>query len=106
VARQHTIHYLRPTFADELLRVVTWLGPVQGAKVERAYRVFRVQPLPDKIPVAGRSLQEADDNQGEELVCKASTEWVFVSETGHPRRIPADIATQFARVASNGALVR
>ena len=106
VARQHTILYVRPTFSEELLRVVTWLGPVQGARVERAYRVFRVMPVPDLIPVAGRALPEPDGDKDQELVCRASTEWVFVSESGHPRRIPSDISALFNRVALAAATSR
>ncbi len=106
VARQHTILYVRPTFTDDLLRVVTWLGPVQGARVERGYRVLRVTPVPELIPVAGRSLQGTDGDEGQELVCRASTEWVFVSESGHPRRIPSDISAMFNPVATAMALSR
>lgn len=100
VARQHSIEYVRPTYSDELLRVVTWLGPVRGARVERGYRVLRVEPIPDLIPVAGRSLQGGDGDEGQELVCRAATEWVFVNETGQPRRIPVEIVAQFNSVAS------
>jgi acyl-CoA thioester hydrolase len=106
VARQHTIHYVRPTFSDDLLRVVTWLGAVQGARVERRYRILRVTPVPDLIPVAGRSLVKDESDGGQELVCHASTEWVFVSEAGQPRRIPADIAVQFNPASNTSALPR
>lgn len=99
VARQHSIHYLRPTFADDLLRVVTWLGPAQGARIERRYRVLRVTPPPELIPVAGQSLSPEAGDEGQELVCRASTEWVFVGDAGQPRRIPPEIVAQFNRTA-------
>ncbi|MGE3798698.1 MAG: acyl-CoA thioesterase [Thermomicrobiales bacterium] len=106
VARQHSIQYVRPTFSDDLLRVVTWLGPVQGARVERAYRILRVTPIPDLIPVAGRSVPRGESEDGQELVCQASTEWVFVSEAGQPRRIPVDIAVRFDPASRTSALPR
>ena len=106
VARQHTIQYVRPTYSDDLLRVVTWLGTAQGARVERSYRILRVVPVPTQIPVAGRSLPGDDADGGQEVVCIASTEWVFVGESGQPRRIPAEIVSQFDSVGHASADAR
>src|SRR5215203_4558299 len=45
VARRHEIMFLKPVFAGELLRVVTWLGEPRGARVDRHYlRSLRQRP--------------------------------------------------------------
>src|SRR3712207_6593200 len=54
VARRHEILFLRPTFAGDLLRVVTWLGEPRGARVDRHYLVFRECGPTSDVPVAGR----------------------------------------------------
>jgi acyl-CoA thioester hydrolase len=41
VARRHELVFLRPAYAGDVLRIVTWLGEPRGARVERRYLVFR-----------------------------------------------------------------
>ena len=102
VARRHEILFLKPTFAGELLRVITWLGESRGARVDRRYLVYREPTLTTEVVVGGRpaisSAMPADDA----LVARAVTEWVFANNQGQPRRIPAEVARLF-RVGIVGA---
>src|SRR5215208_7516111 len=41
VARRHEIVFLKPTYAGDLLRVVTWLDEPRGARVDRQYLVSK-----------------------------------------------------------------
>jgi acyl-CoA thioester hydrolase len=95
VARRHEIVFLRPTFAGDVLRVVTWLSEPRGARVDRNYRIFREEESPAAVPIAGRVLSGPVIEADETLVLRAVTEWVFASEQGQPRRIPAAIMARF-----------
>ena len=56
VARRHEIVFLRPTFAGDVLRVVTWLAEPRGARVDRHYLVFREHEAVSDLPVGGRPI--------------------------------------------------
>src|SRR5918995_4585823 len=60
VARRHEIEYLKPTFAGDVLRVVTWLGEPRGARVDRRYLVYREPSWIDEVAVAGRPATNAN----------------------------------------------
>ena len=93
VARRHEIEFLRPAFAGDTLRVVTWLGVPRGATIERYYQVHRdAQPLAsDEFTFAIR-----EDAPADSLLVHAITEWAFVSELGVPRRIPSQVREAFS----------
>ena len=102
VARRHEIVFLKPTFAGDLLRVITWLGDSRGARVDRRYLVYREPSLTTEVIVAGRSMTSSSMPADEALVVRAVTEWVFANNQGQPRRIPAEVARLF-RVGIVGA---
>jgi acyl-CoA thioester hydrolase len=95
VARHHDITFLRPAFAGETLRVLTWLDPPRGARIVRNYRVLRESTPPVDFPTVGRFFENAVKDAAEDLVVTATTEWVLTSEQGMPRRIPAEIGELF-----------
>ena len=102
VARRHEVDFLRPAFAGDVLRIVTWLGEPRGARVERRYLVFRATGFEPQLPVNGR-LAGADHVATEgRRVIQAVTEWVFTSERGQPRRIPSEVAFAFRPDAGRG----
>jgi len=77
VVREHHLTYLAPAFADEPLRVTTWIASWRGASSERRTRIER---LSDSRELA-----------------RARTLWVFVStDATRPRRIPAGLIDAFA----------
>jgi acyl-CoA thioester hydrolase len=77
VARAHRIDYLRPAFAGDRVRVLTWVADVRGATALRRYRIERA----------------GDDA----VLAEAETDFAFVdARTGRPRRIPADLKAAFA----------
>jgi acyl-CoA thioester hydrolase len=103
IARRHDITFLRPAFAGDVLRVVTWLSEPRGARVDRHYRIY---PEPEPTRPAGLfgSLVQARNLPEELLSVRATTEWVFVDDRGRPRRIPAEIAAMFrAEAGMTGA---
>ena len=95
VARRHEIEFLKPTFAGDVLRVITWLGEPRGARVDRRYLVFRDLSLGSAVVVAGRPTIYASIPARDGLVAWATTEWVFANNQGQPRRIPDEVARLF-----------
>ena len=95
VARRHEIVFLKPTFAGDLLRVVTWLGEPRGARIERRYLVFREPSATTDFVVAGRPVEHSGIPSAEGLVAQATTEWVFTNNEGQPRRIPSEVVGLF-----------
>ncbi len=101
VARRHEVDFLKPAFAGDLLRVVTWLGEPRGARVLRHYRVFR-DPGARAVPwLTGRQVRAEQDVLTGELVVRANTEWVFANEQGRPRKIPDDVIRVFQSDLAN-----
>jgi len=95
VARRHEIDFLKPTFAGDLLRVVTWLDEPRGARVDRHYLVFRELGRIADVPVAGRRLVWSGATVDDAPVVRATTEWVFANNQGQPRRIPNEVVSLF-----------
>jgi acyl-CoA thioester hydrolase len=95
VARRHELVFLKPTFAGDLLRVVTWLGEPRGARVDRQYLVFRELISITEVAVAGRAVTWSGMLAEDTLVAQATTEWVFASNQGRPRRIPNEVVSLF-----------
>jgi acyl-CoA thioester hydrolase len=95
VARRHEIVFLKPTFAGDLLRVITWLGGSRGARVDRRYLVFREPVLTSEVVVAGRPTTNSSVPANDALVVRAITEWVFANNLGQPRRIPDEVIRLF-----------
>src|SRR3954466_13253334 len=77
VARRHEIVFLKPTFAGDVLRVVTWLGEPRGARVDRQYLVFRELGRISDVSVGGRPLTWSGATADDALAARATTEWVF-----------------------------
>ena len=78
VVHKHVVEYRAPAFEGDRVARVTWVQSFSGASSDRRTRIVRV-------------------TDGKELV-RASTSWAFVGlESGRPRRIPAEIASAFAR---------
>ena len=102
VARRHEIVFLRPTFAGDLLRVVTWLGEPRGARVDRHYLVVReATPMTD-VPVRGRPITSPGSLNDDAVSARATTEWVFTNNRGQPRRIPNEIVWLFQAGVTEG----
>jgi acyl-CoA thioester hydrolase len=95
VARRHEIEFLKPTFAGNILRVVTWLGEPRGARVDRRYLVYRESSSEPEVIVAVRPTLRGNMPALDALVARATTEWVFVNNQGQPRRIPDEVARLF-----------
>jgi acyl-CoA thioester hydrolase len=82
VVRRHEVDYLRPAVAGDRLAVETRVVSMAAASSVRRTRVLRA---------------------GNELLCRASTDWVFVDVLrGRPRRIPDDIRSRFPLEAADG----
>jgi acyl-CoA thioester hydrolase len=102
VARRHDIVFLRPTFAGDLLRVITWLGEPRGARVDRHYLVFR-EPGPIRVvPVRGRPITSPVSPDDDAVSARATTEWVFANDHGRPRRIPNEVVKLFQAGVTEG----
>src|SRR5918998_1536933 len=71
VARRHEIVFLKPTFAGEILRVITWLGESRGARVDRQYLVYREPSSTTEIVVAGRPATYSSMPADDALVARA-----------------------------------
>src|SRR5918997_7079945 len=95
VARRHEIVFLKPTFAGDLLRIITWLGESRGARVDRRYLVYREPSSKTEVVVAGRPATHTSVPAGDSLVARAITEWVFANNQGQPRRIPDEVVRLF-----------
>jgi acyl-CoA thioester hydrolase len=95
VARRHEIEFVRSAFAGEVLRLVTWLAEPHGAVVVRHYRIFRDPHGGGSRLLQGAIVPAADADSPDGLIVRAATDWVFVSETGTPRRIPRAIRDAF-----------
>jgi acyl-CoA thioester hydrolase len=95
VARRHEIVFLKPTFAGDLLRVITWLGESRGARVDRRYLVYREPSSTSEVVIAGRPAMNANMPADDALVVRAATEWVFANYQGQPRRIPDEVIRLF-----------
>ena len=103
VARRHEIVFVRPTFAGDLLRVITWLGEPRGARVDRRYFVFREPATVTEVVVAGRPATPSGFPDRDWLVARATTEWVFANSQGQPRRIPDEIVRLFRAGLAHGS---
>ena len=74
VVRSHTVEYLRPAFAGELVEVQTWVVNIRRVRSLRRYRFIR----------------KSDGK----LLVKGETDWVFVdAKTGVPKVIPEEVAS-------------
>jgi acyl-CoA thioester hydrolase len=74
--RSHHVEYLRPAFAGDALRVLTWVADFRRAFSMRRYRFTR--------PADGA------------VLARGETNWVFVDvATGKPRSIPAELQGLF-----------
>lgn len=76
VVRSHRIDYLRPVFAGDRVRVVTWVADFRRAFSLRRYRFVR-----------------AGDGA---LLARGETDWVFVDvRSGRPRSVPDELKSLF-----------
>jgi acyl-CoA thioester hydrolase len=76
VARSHHVEYLAPGFANELIRVKTWIADVGRVRSLRKYEFWR----------------------GDKLLVRGETDWVFVNAgTGKPLAIPQSIIDALTR---------
>lgn len=72
VVRSHHIEYLRPLFAGDRVRLLTWVADFRKVRSLRKYKLILTS------------------NQA--LVAQAETDWVFVDgKTGRPRPIPEEV---------------
>ena len=79
VVRSHSIEYLRPAFAGDALRLVTWVADLRPRSSLRRYLVWR----------------PAD----REVLARAETLWVFVDvDSGRARPIPDELRASFELV--------
>jgi acyl-CoA thioester hydrolase len=76
LVRSHHVEYLRPAFAGERLRVLTWVADFRRAFSTRRYRFTR-----------------AADGA---VLARGETNWVFVDvATGKPKSVPAELQAMF-----------
>ena len=76
VVRSHRVEYLRPAFAGERVRVMTWVADFRRAFSTRRYRFVR--------PADGS------------VLAKGETDWVFLDvAAGRPRSVPDAIRGMF-----------
>ena len=76
VVRSHRIDYLRPAFAGDRVRVLTWVADFRRAFSLRRYRFLN-----------------AADNT---TLAKGETDWVYVdTNAGRPRSVPDEIKAMF-----------
>jgi len=94
LAYRHEIVYLRPAYAGDVLRILTWLGEPQGARVTRHYVIVKDEELPTPL-VFGQLRRGSDVAVGEAKVVRSSTDWVFANGRGRPQRIPPDLMRLF-----------
>ena len=99
VARRHDITFLRPAYAGDVLRIVTWLDEPKGARVSRNYRVIRESDDVRQVPWLGAPVADRRGVPNDRLVVRATTEWVFAGPTGMPRRIPSEVVELFGAAA-------
>jgi acyl-CoA thioester hydrolase len=80
VVRSHLVEYLRPAFAGQRIKVLTWVVNMRRVRSLRRYRFVRVTD--------------------EQLLVRGETDWVFVEATsGAPRAIPPEVAGLFRLVS-------
>lgn len=99
VARRHEIEFLRAAYPGDVVRVQTWLLEPHGARVTRCYQIYRVEDAATE-PFTGRVPRTELSLSPQAVLVRAVTEWVFMSESGRPRRIPEGIQTLFSRAAT------
>jgi acyl-CoA thioester hydrolase len=76
VVRSHTVEYLRPAFAGEHIKVLTWVANMRRVRSLRRYQFVRMED--------------------EQLLVRGETDWVFVNiNDGSPRAIPPEVAALF-----------
>ena len=69
VVRSHTVEYLRPAFAGERIKVLTWVVNIRRVRSLRRYKFIRVTD--------------------EQILVRGETDWVFVdANNGSPRAVP------------------
>jgi len=79
VVRSHTVEYLRPAFAGEHVRVLTWVANMRRVRSLRRYQFVRMED--------------------EQLLVRGETDWVFVNvKDGSPRAIPSEVTTLFTLI--------
>ena len=98
VARRHDIVFLKPSFAGDLLRIITWLEEPRGARITRHYAVFREHIGAPAIPFAGRLTRGSQVPENSAVAVRATTEWVFAGLSGRPRRIPQEVVDLFRTI--------
>ena len=85
--KSHFIEYLRPAMLGDAIVMLTWVS----AMSERS------------SPRQTLFLRESDRR----ILARAETQWTFVSlKNGRPQRIPEEVATAFAIVASEEEALR
>lgn len=79
VVRKHSIEYLRPAYAGDVITAMTWVVHFRRALSLRKYRFVR-----------------ASDNAE---LSRGETEWVFLdAASGRPRVIPPAVIAAFSRM--------
>jgi acyl-CoA thioester hydrolase len=82
VVRSHSVEYLRPAFAGEHIKVLTWVANMRRVRSLRRYRFVRMED--------------------EQLLVRGETDWVFVNiRDGSPRAIPPEVAKLFSLAPDN-----
>jgi acyl-CoA thioester hydrolase len=97
VVRTHTIEYLRPATAGDVLEVVTWAVAFRGARAWRDYTIYRHAAASDEtrgLPPDGFRAPGYEPDS--EPLVRARTLWVWADGTSYrPRRIPAELYSAF-----------
>jgi acyl-CoA thioester hydrolase len=82
VVRSHMVEYLRPAFAGEQIKVLTWVANMRRVRSLRRYQFVRMED--------------------EQLLVRGETDWVFVNvKDGSPRAIPPEVTSLFTLVTDS-----
>ena len=104
IARRHEIDYLRPASAGDILQVVTWPVELKGAQAVRDYAIYQHHPAPGATGLPDDTLLPAGFAPVGAPLVLARTHWVWVdAQTGHPRRLPAELPAAFLATAGTAA---
>ncbi len=82
VVRSHWIEYLQPAFADENVKVLTWVANFRKIRSLRKYKIVR--------------------SSDEAILVRAETDWAFIGlEHRVPRRVPPELVQDFLIVSED-----
>ena len=81
IVRSHQIKYVSPAYLNDRLAIRTWVAELKPKSSLRRFKIYRVA--------------------GEQLLCKGTTEWAFVSlQDGRLQALPEEVLEAFKPLAA------